>query len=74
LIGDFSDSGKEQIKWKTGGLTNCGYTVASGSGLTADSGKNGTLRVFFVSNQSTAHISEAYFHDSTGQWELKTLL
>ena len=50
------------------------YKISSGSGLTASSGKDGTLRVFFISESEPTKISEAYFHVTTHKWVLKTLL
>lgn len=70
LIGD-TVSG--EISWKAGGLTDMKYQIASGTGITASSGKNGTLRVFFIAQNSSTKITEAYFYDSENKWQSKVL-
>ncbi|RYP78972.1 hypothetical protein DL769_003102 [Monosporascus sp. CRB-8-3] len=71
LIGDINGDGS--VNWKKGGLSDKLYQIRVGSGISASSGKNGTLRVFFISRSSPSKITEAYFTNASSKWEAKTI-
>lgn len=78
LIGEFESGTTDTINWRSGGFTNKKYKASPASGLTASSSPSGkspsdtVLRVFFMSEEKPAHISEAYYVEGA-DWKLKTL-